>query len=677
MSFLNPWVALGIASAVIPALVILYFLKLRRREEPISSTLLWKRAVQDLQVNAPFQRLRKNLLLLLQLLVLGAGVFALARPIVSGVATYEGRVVMLIDHSASMNSRLPEGRTRLEIAKEQATLQAKSFNRTGSSWLKLWGAEPKTQVMVVSFANQASVLQPFSTNMNEVIAAIESVQPTDAQTDLTEAIQLAQAYLAPPSMITQGMEDVPVSPETAATLLLYSDGRIQNSSDLVLKGGQMTWVKAGAADDNAGITAFRTRRDYENPEVLQAFVELRNFGTEPVKSDVSVFLDNRLIDAKTVSLGPGAGPRKDGGGADSAPASGVLSDSLASLSFERPVATAGRIEVRLSREDALAADNTAYAIVPAPRKLRVLLVTRKNWLLETVLQGLPLESVQTTTPATYDNAPEAQFAEGGQSRFDVVIFDKHAPARLPLGNYLFIDAAPNIPGIRNAGTTDDYRMVWWDDSHPVLRYVDFEYVHVQKGLNLEIPPASEVIAECNVGPAVAHVLFEGRHLLIVGFAVEDSELPRKVGFPVFMYNAIRYLGSGGAVESEEVLRPGATLRKQLPAGVSQATILTPDGRRETVHPDGAGVVRFAGTQRIGVYELRAAEKLLGSFAVNIEDAFESDIRMPSEMRLGGGQAVGQGQEIRTTTPEIWRWFVGAALAVAMLEWWIYNRRVVA
>src|SRR5437762_6876361 len=103
-TFLNPWMAALAGAVVIPSLLILYFLKLRRRQMEVSSTILWKKAVQDLQVNSPFQKLRKNLLLLLQMLLLAALLLALSNPISSYRPGAGENTVILIDRSASMNA---------------------------------------------------------------------------------------------------------------------------------------------------------------------------------------------------------------------------------------------------------------------------------------------------------------------------------------------------------------------------------------------------------------------------------------------------------------------------------------------------------------------------------------------------------------------------------------------
>src|SRR3954449_623175 len=107
--FLNPWAALAGAAIFIPLLLILYFLKLRRREMTVPSTLLWRKAIQDLQVNAPFQKLRRNLLLLLQMLLLLLLTLALARPVANYYRGAGRTSVILIDRSGSMNSRDMKG----------------------------------------------------------------------------------------------------------------------------------------------------------------------------------------------------------------------------------------------------------------------------------------------------------------------------------------------------------------------------------------------------------------------------------------------------------------------------------------------------------------------------------------------------------------------------------------
>src|SRR5437868_12534621 len=119
MNFLTPGTAIAAGAVAVPLLLLLYFLKLRRREVPISSTLLWKKAIMDMQVNAPFQKLRRNLLLFLQLLILAAVLLSLATPMMKWTERQSTKRILLIDHSASMNAREPNA-TRLELARQAA-----------------------------------------------------------------------------------------------------------------------------------------------------------------------------------------------------------------------------------------------------------------------------------------------------------------------------------------------------------------------------------------------------------------------------------------------------------------------------------------------------------------------------------------------------------------------------
>src|SRR5918997_1712366 len=96
-------------SLLIPVIVAMYLLKLRREERTVSSTFLWQRMVRDVEANAPWQKLRRNILLLLQLLVLLALMFALARPFLQTTGIAGKNLILVIDRSASMAATDAEG----------------------------------------------------------------------------------------------------------------------------------------------------------------------------------------------------------------------------------------------------------------------------------------------------------------------------------------------------------------------------------------------------------------------------------------------------------------------------------------------------------------------------------------------------------------------------------------
>ena len=115
MAFLAP-LALLLGLLAVP-IIVLYMLRLRRREVLVSSTLLWRKLLRDREANAPWQRLRRNLLLILQLLILAALVLALARPYLPTPSVVSGSVVVLLDASASMQATDVEP-SRFEQARE-------------------------------------------------------------------------------------------------------------------------------------------------------------------------------------------------------------------------------------------------------------------------------------------------------------------------------------------------------------------------------------------------------------------------------------------------------------------------------------------------------------------------------------------------------------------------------
>src|SRR2546430_2238987 len=163
--FLNIGPAAIAAVAAVPLLLVLYLLKLRRREMTVPSTLLWKKAVQDLQVNAPFQKLRRNLLLLLQLLLLLLLLLALSRPVTNYTPGAGTTTVILIDRSASMGASDADlkGKTRLDEAKRRAKELVDSMQR-------------HAQAMVIAFDESAETVMPLSGDVPALKRAIDSIQ---------------------------------------------------------------------------------------------------------------------------------------------------------------------------------------------------------------------------------------------------------------------------------------------------------------------------------------------------------------------------------------------------------------------------------------------------------------------------------------------------------------------
>ncbi|MBN1488580.1 MAG: VWA domain-containing protein [Phycisphaerae bacterium] len=667
ISLLAPWAALA-AAALVPALVLLYFLKLKRQDVPVSSTLLWQRAVQDLQVNSPFQRLRNNLLLLLQLLLLLLAILALTDPIWNRSQSREQKVILLLDRSASMNSIEADKRTRLDAAKESAKRLVDDMGK-------------ETQMMVIAFADRAHLAASFTDDKALLKRQIDAVEPTDGASRLRDAMTLAESYSTP---IGEGI-GTPDNPIDAAHLVLLSDGIIADAAELTLRRGSMEIIHIGDASDNVGVVNMDVRRDYERPDYITVVARVRNFGETAVNRDLALFIDKELKEVRVLGrLAPGAAAAAD----DEATVTPATSDlppegSEVVVVFDNvPHAAAGQIEVRLSGDDALAADNQAFGTIEGPRPLATLLVTHGNFYLSRVLAALPGAAPTILTPEQYEAASDDDLLSDGRLKYDVAVIDGYDTGRLPPGNYLFFGGIPKLDDVKVTGTGGMSLAVDWNDTHPVLRHVAVNIIAFAEWNRLQLPEEAETLIEGPEGaPLLAYFARDRRQYLVVGFGVFDAKREHlntnwiaKRGFPAFMYNAVQFLAGAVTAGNPRSLAPGDAASITAQPGTTILTVRRPSGHTDTVSVRDDGMGYYANMTRAGLYTIDGAVAGDTAFAVNLFDDHESQIRPNKDFRIGDDRITATADTHRTNRM-LWPYLILAALGVLFVEWIVYNRRV--
>lgn len=715
MEFLTPATIAITAAATIPPLVALYFLKLKRTIRVVPSTLLWKRAVEDLQVNSPFQRLRKSLLLLLQLLVLALAALALGKPMLEYIESHDDNVIILIDQSASMDVLEKDGRTRLDQAKEQAKAAIENMKDGG-------------RAMVISFCDRAAVASPFETSKAALKSRIDAIEPTQSNTRLGEAVSLAEAYLQ--NIIiggeTEGTDIAPESAAPPATVYLYTDGNVADLDKVSPQHLDIDKVKVfavGERHDNVAILAMDARRHYERPQMLQVFATVRNFGDEPAQFDAVLYIDDRNIDVQTVTLAAGAAPApaprrrpptassvddntteppaqpqappsepddqasapaEEGPPAAPSPVDEPPPGSVAAVAFDQvDFEGAGVVEVRLMIDDALAADNRAWTVVQPPRAVRVLLVTPGNIFLENVLGTLAVE-LTIMSPGEYDAAQEEELVHEDRSRFDVVILDGHSTSRLPTGNYFFWGAVPGIDGVQAGRVIDDQIIFNWDETHPVLRHVAVDTIDVFEWFELTLPPDAVSIIDGQTSPVMAYLTRDASQYLICAFRLvteDESGNPMmntywvtRVHFVVFIQNSVQYLASAISAAGVKSVLTGEPATLPIPEKTTNVRIARPDGEVDVVPAGDYPSINYARTRQVGLYRVEPAIPGQESFVVNLFDPVEGRVA-PVESLTLGDQTLETQATRQTVNRPAWPWFLLGILAFLVLEWIVYNKRV--
>lgn len=624
MSLLTPLALIG-AAIVGPLIVAMYLLKLRREERPISSTFLWQKMVRDVEANAPWQKLRRNLLLLLQLLLMFLLVFALARPFFRTQGISGRNLIIVLDHSASMGA-VDEPPSRLAVARERAIQLVDQLPDGG-------------RATIIAAGGQMQVPAAATSDRRELRRAIESIQLSyGGSSDLAQPLTLAAALAAR---------------EEDSEVAIISDGNVTLPTDLRVP-ARVSYFPIGRASENVAVSAISLQ---PSPAGQTLFVQATNYGNETAGRRLVLLLDGAVYNAYDLSLEAGR-----------------------ELSLVEEIPPQVQVvEARLEGDgDALPADDVAYAVSSLGDATNVRLVTDGNRFLTTGLSLLPGIKVTTVPSST------TTFAEPA-SEIPVTILDGVVPDPLPPGNLLFIGPIRSTEYFSVTGEIEfpSIRPLGGDD--PILRNVALSEVNVLRAARVVPGSWSRTVVDSDGAPLIMAGEREGRRIAVIAFDLHNSDLPLQVAFPLLLSNLMGYLAPGSGAEAAQLL-PGQPLALPVDETIDEVRVTRPDGSTVSSR-NGAVQIQdnqaiYADTDPLGVYlveELRGGEVVARRrFAVNLFSPGESRVEAQRDLvvpQTSGAQSTVARE--RDGRQEFWRWLALAALIVLIVEWLVYQRNGIA
>jgi hypothetical protein len=622
MNFLVPAAFLGALLAV--PIILLYMLRLRRREVMISSTFLWRQVMQDREANTPWQRLRRNLLLLLQLIILALLVLALARPYISVPAVSRGQTALLIDASASMNATDIDGRSRFDEARRRA---GEIVDTLGSD----------QAMTVIRVADAPDVLAPYTTDRTQLRDAIASAGPSLAAANWDAAFNLAVA----------GRTN-----EQDFTIIVISDGGLGETVGLPGIEGEVRYIPIGTAADNVAITALAARAQPGSPP--QLFAQITNYGPVDMPVVFSLRIDGELTTPENVIVPAGS----------SLP---IVSTRALPAEFSTIEASV-TLSVNAEAPDYLEVDNRAYTTSPGLGDLRVLLVTAGNIYIEQVFALNPAVQAVRATPETGIPA----------TRYDLYVFDGWLPDSLPEGDLLIINPPESTPLFTLAGESQAVNNPVVEAADPRVAFVDFSSVALLRFRLLDNVGWADPLIRAEGGPLLLAGEIDGRQVAILPFELRESTLPLDIAWVILISNLIAWYAPQDVIVNDTALAVSEPVVMRPPLEADRVRITLPGGQTRDLPIDRETLI-FTETTAPGLYSIEVidGDEVIRSetFAVNLFSELESQIAPVPQGSLRVGQTViPPPQEDERGQREYWPLLALAVLAMLLIEWYAYHRR---
>lgn len=605
----------------IPAILLLYLLKQKALDNQVSSLYLWREVYRNMESQTPWEKLKHNLLLYLQLLLALLLILSMAGPYRNQAGQERKNVILIMDNSGSMNAAAYGKETRLSRGKKQAVEYIGSLNS-------------KDRVTIIIGSDTAAIAMAGSNDWKQVKSVIEGIKPTDKAGDLSEAVSLAM------SMASQW---------ESYEALVFSDKGVDMGT---LHG---TLVDVGTGGCNGGVDF--VSHSYNKEGILSIMAKITNYGDVEINSDINLYLGDTLLEVQPISLLPGAEE--------------IVIFQPDEKDYEPLKEKEDILKVEINQKDALMADNIAYDKLEKNGRPKVLLVSEQNVFLEkAVLTNEDLILYKTTAVEHLE----------GEEAFDLIIFDGQIPKRLPQkGNLLFLNPPETLPDQFSLFQVEKEETGTYVASreNEITRYLEDFTFGVDSYKKIKKPFWGEGFLYGGEDCVGFGGNVSGRYVAVLAFDIHNSDLPLKAEFPVLIYNLVNRCIETGIARTS-INKVGDAIELAGTANAERVSVSDPQGR-ETAIFTGKETKAAYQMEFAGLYQLkRITEKGEDTQTIGANFPTASESRLREEGVTAAGEEKDQtkknGMESNMGGQSMKNWLILLTLVILLAEWMVYIKR---
>lgn len=468
-----------VSMLAVPVIIMFYLLKEQYKKETVSSDFIWSKLASESKSQEKLQKLKKNKLMLLQILCALLIGFALSNPYLIDSEENKNHkdYIFILDLSLSMQTiNDDKNNTRFENAKSDLISIIENSSPESKFSLITLGDYP---LLAFSSLNEKS----------QAVKIINNISPEFGNSNLSTALDIinSEKNTLSTGEVTIFTDEYNLFPYNINEEFVYNN-----------------------LNENSAISLFNY---VENNNDISVLVRINDYVAESShhkEKNISLFVDDVIFDS--VSFLP--------------------TETSTDIVFQGISKNAKSLMVKLSPDDNLLIDNMAYTTVNLKEKEKSLLVSSEyNIFLEKVL-GL-MDNIELYE----SNISDFTYFT---NNYGLYIFNGFIPDDMPKdGNILVINPPVgsyfdgNIIIGENIEIQDDILI----NSNKDFPFSNNVYFYLKNGKPIEFDFGNSFLTSQNKENLGVYGTYNNQNIAILSFDLFNSDLPLKMEFPI-MFNYI-------------------------------------------------------------------------------------------------------------------------------------------